>query len=90
MQRPAGDTSAPWRGTPVATPGCAAFVPWFDYYAGDVEAVAGATALKGLASVAEMGEQKGETPLPENEAPTVPHVVGLIANGTSRVREFAG
>ena len=65
-------------------------LPWFDYYGGDVEAVAGAAALKGLTSVAEMGGQKGESPLPENEAPAVLHVVGLIANGTSRVREFAG
>ena len=65
-------------------------LPWFDYYGGDVEAVAGAAVLKGVTSVAEMGEQKGETPLPENEATVVPHVVGLIANGTSRVREFAG
>ena len=65
-------------------------LPWFDYYGGDVEAVAGAAALKGLASVAEMGERKGETPLPENEAPVALHVVGLIAKGASRVREFAG
>ena len=31
-----------------------------------MEAVAVAAVLKGLASVAEMGERKGETPLPEN------------------------
>ena len=65
-------------------------LPWFDYYGGDVEAVAGAAALKGLASVAEMGERKGETPLPENEITAVPHVIGLTAKGASRVREFAG
>ena len=65
-------------------------LPWFDYYGGDVEAVVGAAALKGLASVAEMGERKSETPLPENEATAEPHVVGLIAKGVSRVREFAG
>ena len=65
-------------------------LPWFDYYGGDIEAVAGAAVLKGLASVAEMGEQKGETPLPENEITAVPQVIGLTAKGASRVREFAG
>ena len=30
--------------------------------------MAGAEKLNGLTSVAEMGEQKGETPLPENES----------------------
>ena len=64
-------------------------LPWFDYYGGDAEAVAGAELLNGLESVARMGERKGETPLPENEAMATPHVVALRAKGSNRVREFS-
>ena len=63
-------------------------LPWFDYYGGDAEAVAGSATLKGLASVAQMGDEKGEIPLPENETPLAPHVIGLRAKGSHRVREF--
>ena len=63
-------------------------LPWFDYYGSDAEAVAGAAALNCLASVAQMGDEKGETPLPENEPPPAPHVIGLRAKGSHRVREF--
>ena len=41
-------------------------LPWFDYY-GEGTAVAGSPILAGLDSVAELGQKKGETPLPENE-----------------------
>ena len=64
-------------------------LPWFDYYGGDAEAVAGAELLNGLHSVARMGERKGETPLPENETVATPHVVALRAKGSNRVREFS-
>ena len=64
-------------------------LPWFDLYGGDIEAVAGAAALNDLASVAEMGKHKGETPLPENETITLHHVIGLHAEGSTRVREFS-
>ena len=63
-------------------------LPWFDYYGGDAEAVAGASTLNRLASVAQMGGEKGESPLPENETPPTPHVIGLRAKGSHRVREF--
>ena len=63
-------------------------LPWFDYYGGDVEAVAGAATLNGLAGVAQMGDEKGETPLPENETTPTPHVIDLRAKGSHRVREF--
>ena len=63
-------------------------LPWFDYYGGDAEAVAGAATLNGLVGVARMGEKKGEAPLPENELTVAPHVIGLLAKGSSRVREF--
>ncbi len=63
-------------------------LPWFDYYGGDAEAVAGAEKLNGLTSVAEMGEQKGETPLPENESVDVEWVIGLRKPGADQVREM--
>ncbi len=63
-------------------------LPWFDYYGGDAEAVAGAEKLNGLTSVAEMGEQKGETPLPENESVDVEWVIGLRKQGADQVREM--
>ena len=65
-------------------------LPWFDYYGGDVEAVAGAATLNDLASVAQMGDEKGETPLPENETAPTPYAVRLRAEGSPRVREFSG
>ena len=61
---------------------------WFDYYGGDAEAVAGTGKLNGLTSVAEMGEQKGETPLPENESVDVEWVIGLRRQGADQVREM--
>jgi len=64
-------------------------LPWFDYYGGDAEAVAGAATLNGLASVAQMGDEKGETPLPENETMPRPYTIGLRAKGSHRVREFS-
>ncbi|HPA17468.1 MAG TPA: hypothetical protein PLU30_06945 [Verrucomicrobiae bacterium] len=43
-------------------------LPWFDYYDDSKVAVGGAEPLKDLKSIAEMGEGKGEIPLPENES----------------------
>ena len=60
---------------------------WFDYYGGDAEAGAGAEKLNGLTSVAEMGEQKGETPLPENERVDVERIIALRKQGADQVRE---
>ena len=63
-------------------------LPWFDYYGGDAEALEGADGFKGLISVAEMGEQKGETPLPENESVDVGRIIALRKVGSDRVREM--
>ncbi len=63
-------------------------LPWYDYYGGDAEAVAGAEKFKGLVSVAEMGEQKGETPLPENESVDVERIIALRKAGADQVREM--
>ena len=52
-------------------------LPWFDYYDGDQKAIAGAEELAGLKSVVPMGEEKGDTSLPENESLNDGVVVGL-------------
>jgi hypothetical protein len=38
-------------------------LPWFDYYAADLETLAGAPELTAVKSVAELAEEKGEDPL---------------------------
>jgi hypothetical protein len=42
-------------------------LPWFDYYSDNSTALKGSGKLKKLKSVAEMGKEKGDNPLPENE-----------------------
>ena len=64
-------------------------LPWFDYYGGDREALAGAESLAGLKSVAEMGREKGDTPLPDEEPVDVTEVVRLSPTGERVVREWA-
>jgi hypothetical protein len=52
-------------------------LPWFDYYSENSTALKGSQKLKELKSVAEMGEDKGEVPLPENETVTPENIVKL-------------
>ncbi len=54
----------------------------------DAAAVEGAEKFKGLVSVAVMGEQKGEAPLPDNESLDVEQIIALRAAGASEVREM--
>ena len=54
----------------------AAGLPWFEYYGADVEALAGATKLAGLDSVAAKSVKVGDGVLADNE-PVTPAVVGL-------------
>jgi len=63
-------------------------LPWFDYYGGDAEAVEGAEKFAKLVSVATMGKQKGETPLPENESVDVERIIALRNEGSDQVREI--
>ena len=63
-------------------------LPWFDYYGGDAEAVEGAEKFTKLVSVAAMGKQKGETPLPENEPVDVERIIALRRKGSDQVREM--
>ncbi len=43
-------------------------LPWYDYYRDDVTAVSGAANLKPLQSVAALGKERGDVPLPENQS----------------------
>ena len=58
-------------------------LPWFKHYS-DAKALEGSKQLNGLKSVAEMGEIKGEVPLPENESVDPENIVKL---GKNLVRE---
>ena len=63
-------------------------LPWFDYYGGGAKAVEGAEKLAKLASVAAMGKQKGETPLPENDSVDVERIIALRKTGSTQVQEM--
>ena len=52
-------------------------LPWFEYYNDSAAAVDGAEILKKLKSVMEMGREKGDVPLPENETVTADRVIRL-------------
>lgn len=52
-------------------------IPWFDYYAEDGTAVAGSKVLSGMKSVLQMGKEKGDVPLPENDSVKPEKVVHL-------------
>jgi hypothetical protein len=43
-------------------------LPWFEYYDDSASAVDGSKILKGLLSVIQMGQKKGDVPLPENQS----------------------
>jgi hypothetical protein len=62
---------------PTAKQYARAGLPWFDYYDDRAKALDGAPALAGLKSVAELGAEKGDVPLPENESVTPERVVEL-------------
>lgn len=63
-------------------------LPWFDFYGGDLEAVETTEKMRGLASVAQLGSQKGETPLPDNATVDAANVVTLRAASATQVREM--
>ena len=65
-------------------------IPWFDYYAADLDALKGSSILDGLKSVVDMGKSKRETPVPENDSILVERVVELRRGlSRSQVREGA-
>jgi hypothetical protein len=73
-----------WREPPTTPPTAKEYakagLPWFDYYDDNARALEGAPALAGMKSVAELGEEKGDVPLPENESATPEMVVKLRRN----------
>lgn len=52
-------------------------MPWFDYYNDDGRAADGAEKLEKMKSVAAMGKEKGDVPLPENESVEPDHIIKL-------------
>jgi hypothetical protein len=63
-------------------------LPWFDYYDDSLAAVDGAKKLADLKSVEEMGKEKGDVPLPENESVSPEKVIALRKGlGRDQVRE---
>ena len=65
-------------------------LPWFEYYGADRRALDGATKFEDLKSVVDIGAEKGETPIPENETVTPKRVVELRDElGKDQVREGA-
>ena len=74
---------------PAAAEYARAGLPWFEYYGADAAALDGAGTLARLKSVAAMGQEKGETPLPENEPAAAGRPIPLRKIGSRRVREMA-
>ena len=73
---------------PTAKEYAKAGMPWFDFYADGAEALGGGKSLADLKSVAEMGQAKGDVPLPENESVTPETVIELRQKlGKDQVRE---
>ena len=60
-------------------------MPWFDYYGGDLQAIAGSEKLNGLVSVSQHALARGEALLPNNESVTSQPVITL--GKPCRVRE---
>ena len=52
-------------------------VPWFEYYSEGSTAVDGSKILGSVKSVAELGEDKGDVPLPDNESVSPKKIVQL-------------
>ncbi|HKE89416.1 MAG TPA: hypothetical protein VKB45_03700 [Gemmatimonadales bacterium] len=73
---------------PTASEYTKAGLPWFDYYAEGRSAVPGSTILEKLKSVVQLGKEKGDVPLPENE-PVIATPVVELRRGLKRdqVRE---
>ena len=63
-------------------------LPWFDYYDDKATPLNGSEKLNGLKSVVEMGKEKGDNPLPENESVITDKVMDLRKNlAKDEVRE---
>jgi hypothetical protein len=66
-------------------------LPWFEWYDDANTALEGSGVLAGMKSVATLGQEKGDKPLPENQSVSPKHVVGLRRGlGRHQVREYDG
>jgi hypothetical protein len=54
-------------------------LPWFEYYAADLKAIPGSSLFTKAKSVLELGKQKGDVPLPENQSVQPSNIVRLRA-----------
>jgi len=73
---------------PTAAQYSSAGLPWFEYYAEGRKALAGSSKLAALKSIFQLGKEKREAPLPENESATPQHVIELRSGlGKDQVRE---
>lgn len=73
---------------PTATEYAEAGLPWFEYYS-DGKAVEGGERLKKIKSIAQLGQEKGEVPLPENQSVTPASVLALRGGmPAAQVREW--
>jgi hypothetical protein len=68
---------APPGAPPTARAYTKAGLPWFEYYAEDNKALEGSSLLQKLKSVATLGKEKGDVPLPENTSVDVEKVIEL-------------
>jgi len=64
-------------------------LPWFDLYDEHANALQGSNDLAGLKSVKEIGEEKGDVPLPENESVKPEEVIKILTRPRDAVREGA-
>jgi hypothetical protein len=75
---------------PTAADYSRAGLPWFEWYAETSRtAVEGSGTLSRLQSIFQLGKEKGDVPLPENESVEPVHVVGLRERPPHAVREGA-
>jgi hypothetical protein len=75
---------------PTAKEYARAKLPWFDYYAENLQPLDGSEPLAKLKSVVTMGQMKGEVPLPENESVDPKHIVQYrVGLKPEQVREGA-
>ena len=61
--------------------------PWFDYYDDSASVSAGSATLNALKSVATLGKEKGQKPLPENASVNPQHVQKLKKKSPDEVRD---
>jgi len=74
---------------PTAEEYTAAGLPWFEWYDDNHKAIDGAGTLADMKSVAQLGEEKGDVPLPENQSVTPDNFVKLRAGlKPGQVREW--